>query len=86
LDTLEDKYVDVGKPDKAGLDIYILRLAETDQVNPKEIGVELHFEPNFESETSKKVIGYFPTCRASYTPLSDIENIRKLNRGRFHLS
>lgn len=72
LDTLEDKYIEFGKPEKAGLDIYIMRLAEKDQMNSKEIGAELHFEPDFESDESEKVIGFVPTCRASFTILADL--------------
>ena len=72
LDSLEAKYIAVGKPEQAGLDVYIMRLAEKDQINITEIGAELHFEPDFESEESERVIGFFPTCRASYTLLSDL--------------
>ncbi|MBN1473392.1 MAG: hypothetical protein JW914_02140 [Syntrophaceae bacterium] len=70
LDTLEKKYEEVGKPFKSSLDITILRLPDRDI--KKEIGVELHFEPDFSSETSKKVIGFLPITKASFTPLSDL--------------
>ncbi len=70
LDTLEQKYEEVGKPDKSGLDITVLRLS--DKNIKKGIGVELHFEPNFPSQKSKKVIGFIPIPGASFTPLSDL--------------
>ncbi len=70
LDTLEQKYEEVGKPRKSGLDITVLRLS--DKNIKKEIGVELHFEPDFASEKSKKVIGFIPIPGASFTPLSDL--------------
>jgi hypothetical protein len=70
LDTLEQKYEEVGKPDKSGLDIIILRLSERNI--EKEIGVEIHFEPQFASKKSKKVIGFIPIPGASFTPLSDL--------------
>jgi len=70
LDTLEKKYEEVGKPFKSSLDITVLRLPDKDI--RKEIGVELHFEPDFASEKSKKIIGFLPITRASFTPLSDL--------------
>jgi len=70
LDTLEQKYEEVGKPDKSGLDITILRLS--DKNIKKDVGVELHFEPRFASEKSTKLIGFMPIPGASFTPLSDL--------------
>jgi hypothetical protein len=72
LDTIEKRYTETGTPEHASLDFYILRLSENDQSNSNSVGVELHFEPVFESQRSDKVTGYSPTCRASFTPLSDL--------------
>ncbi len=72
LKNLEKKYIEVGEPEQAGLDVYIMRLAEKDQRNSKEIGAELHFEPEFESEEDDRVIGFIPTSRASYSILADL--------------
>ncbi|MCB0482808.1 MAG: hypothetical protein KDC83_15370 [Flavobacteriales bacterium] len=74
LDTLENKYIEVGEPQKGGLDIYILRFQEKDQPSSIEIGGEFHFEPpsdDEEANESEMVQGFWPTCRASFTPLSD---------------
>ncbi len=46
LNSLEKKYIEFGQPEKSGLDIYILRLS--DRSIKREIGVEFHFEPDFE--------------------------------------
>jgi len=70
LDALEQKYEDVGEPSKCGLDITILHLPDKDI--KRGIGVELHFEPQFKSEKSNKVIGFTPIAGASFTPLSDL--------------
>jgi len=70
LDSLGKKYVEFGNPEKSGLDIYVLRLPDRDI--QREIGVELHFEPDFESDDSDEVIGFIPIPRASFTPLSDV--------------
>lgn len=72
LDTIERKYIEYADPWNAGIDIFLLRLPEKDQVAGKKHGVEFHFEPKFESEKSDKVIGYDSITRASYTPLSDL--------------
>jgi len=72
LDAIEDKYSHLEDPENTGLDIYIMRLADRDQTGSKPLGVELHFEPTFESENSHIETGVTPTCRASYTPLSDL--------------
>jgi hypothetical protein len=70
LDSLEKKYIEFGQPHKSGLDIYVLRLSE--KAIQREIGVEFHFEPDFESDDSHKVIGFIPILRPSFTPLSDV--------------
>ena len=70
--TLENSYIEAGDPRRAGLDIYLLRVPEKDQIPGREHGIELHFEPGFSSKESDQVIGYFPISRASYTPLSDL--------------
>ena len=70
LDSLEQKYVEVGDPQKSDLDITVLRLQARNI--KKETGVDFHFEPAFASERSKKVIGYTFILRASLTPLSDL--------------
>lgn len=73
IGVLEKQYVKVGEPQKTGLDIYILRFLEKDQPALKEIGGELHFEPLFDDNINdpKTVQGFLPTCRSSFTPLSD---------------
>lgn len=72
LRTVESKYIEAGDPWKTGLDIYLLGVHEKDRFPGKRHGVVLHFEPEFESEKSDKLTGYYPTTRPSYTPLSDL--------------
>jgi hypothetical protein len=72
LSTMEEKYIDAADPWNTGLDLYLLSLHEKDRLPGKKHGVTWHFEPEFESEKSGKVINYFPTTRLSYTPLSDL--------------
>lgn len=72
LSSVEDKYIEAADPWKTSLDIYLLSVHEKDRLAGKKHGVELHFEPEFKTEKSRKVTGYFPTTRPSYTPLSDL--------------
>ncbi len=72
LNTLKDRYVEAGQPEESTLDICLLRLHPKDQKNPKEIGVELHFEPILEDDKNNQITEHIPTCRPSFTPLSDL--------------
>jgi hypothetical protein len=72
LETLESRYSVLPKPGIIGLDVTVLRLAEKDQLPESTIGVELHFEPPFPEDLEDGRTEYDPTCRASYTPLSDL--------------
>lgn len=70
LDTLAQKYEEFREPYKSGLDITVLRLP--DKNIKKEVGIELHFEPDCASDENETLIGIYPTCVASFTPLSDL--------------
>ncbi len=74
LNTLEDKYIQFACPKITSLDIYLLRLHPSDQVQSKNIGAVLHFEPIDEEDEDYEdsLDGYIPTCRACYNPLSDL--------------
>ncbi|MCH7499241.1 MAG: hypothetical protein IH886_04425 [Nitrospinae bacterium] len=71
LDTIENSYFSEGKPNKAALDVYILRFPDKDQPVEQEIGGCLHFEPTEDEQESGSVDTFLPTFSASYTPLSD---------------
>jgi hypothetical protein len=51
------------------MDVTILRLSDKEIKN--QVGITLHFEPDFGSELGDQVIGYFPCHDPSLTPLSD---------------
>jgi hypothetical protein len=72
LDTLESAYGRSGEPEKAGLDISVLRLHTKDQTKKQPVGVEFHFEPDISDDGSEEIIGYFLTTRPMFTPLSDL--------------
>lgn len=72
LDSLEAAYTKFGKPNFAALDTYILRISETEQPTSEKIGAELHFEPDHDAKEDDRFIDFELTCRASYTPLSDL--------------
>lgn len=73
LDTLEEKYILTAQLDKtSGLDIFLMRLHPSDQTSQQKIGAMLHFEPDFNEKNEDEIVGYIPTCTASFTPLSDL--------------
>ncbi|MFQ5712585.1 MAG: DUF6602 domain-containing protein [Candidatus Scalinduaceae bacterium] len=71
LDTLAERYFDAGTPE-FGLDLILLRLPDKDQMRPEKIGLLFHFEPNFESDECREVVGYDPILIPQFTPLSDL--------------
>ena len=72
LETLENRYSVLSEPEIVGLDVTVLRLAGKDQLPESTVGVELHFEPPHPEDLGDGGAEYDPTCRASYTPLSDL--------------
>lgn len=72
--TIEDKFFGVARPKEAGLDTYILRLAQKDQLKSHPIGVTLHLEPpapESELDDPNSVAGWWPSSVPEYTPLND---------------
>lgn len=72
LKTIEARYDAEGKPEKASLDISLLRLHPKDAVISKPLGIQFHFEPRFPNKKSSDVKGYDMTSIPQFTPLSDL--------------
>ena len=72
IDTLQNKYVENADPWNACLDIFLLRVPERDQSPGQKHGLCFHYEPELAEDENHSVIDYYPTFRASYTPLSDL--------------
>ncbi len=53
-------------------DLYLLRVPDADKIDNKRMGVLLHYEADYESKNSSKIIGFTPMLFHMYTPLSDI--------------
>lgn len=82
LVTIEQSFIEHCDPDESHFDLTVLRLSEK-ELNTKDVGCELHFEPHFDEEVTslQEEFGVPPnlfkgncilTTRASYTPLSDV--------------
>jgi len=72
LDSLESIYEKVGTPDLTGLDINILRLHPSDQIENNALGVEFHFVPISKDDSSDMITGYEMRSLPKFTPLSDL--------------
>jgi len=72
LDALEAEYERVGQPNEAPLDISLMRLHPNDATRERPLGVELHFEPDFDEKDESKLKGYILTSIPQFTPLNDL--------------
>lgn len=68
--TAESAFHESHDPFSMDLDLSIMRLHESDQPNGEELGVELHYEPEFTNESTDP-IGYDLVSIYNRTPLSD---------------
>jgi hypothetical protein len=74
LDTIEDKFFAFAEPQKAGLDTYILRLANIDEGLDQQVGAFLYLEPPFPEDKPNEpetIDGYWPSTALLHTPLND---------------
>ena len=72
--TLDDRYIESSKPWKTGLDLFVMRLKDSDQLAEKKLGALFHYEPIFETDSpiDVKIVDWTPTCSLKQTPLSDL--------------
>jgi hypothetical protein len=71
LDTLADRFFDLGTPDKGFVDLFLLRLPVKDQERQEKVGAFLHFEGTSDSKEGD-VEEFTPTLMRMFTPLSDL--------------
>lgn len=74
LEAVESRYLSHANPEKAHLDLRILRLTFADQPKNYLLGVLLHLEPPFpedEPNDPNTIMGYWPTTIPEHTPLND---------------
>jgi len=72
LNTLSDRYFELGTPDKGFVDLFLLRLPDQDQNRREKVGAFLHFEQDSIQKKGGKIDRYVPTLIRMFTPLSDL--------------